>query len=99
RAFLRFFQGDFASAVYILTPLLENSLRHVLKEAKLGITGAETDGLFIEWNRLLYRPNIDLSPADTGDCTHRVAIGGEHRLVFANSLLAPTRGAQELSFD
>lgn len=32
RAFLRFFQGDFASAVYILTPLVENSLRHVLKQ-------------------------------------------------------------------
>lgn len=31
RGFLRFLQGDFASAVYILTPLLENSLRHVLK--------------------------------------------------------------------
>lgn len=31
RAFLRFFQGDFASAIYILAPLLENSLRHVLK--------------------------------------------------------------------
>jgi hypothetical protein len=31
RGFLRFFQGDYASAVYILTPLLENSLRHVLK--------------------------------------------------------------------
>jgi hypothetical protein len=32
RAFLRFFQGDFASAVYILTPLVENSLRYVLKQ-------------------------------------------------------------------
>jgi hypothetical protein len=31
RGFLRFFQGDFVSALYILTPLLENSLRHVLK--------------------------------------------------------------------
>ena len=31
RGFLRFFQGDFASATYLLTPLLENSLRHVLK--------------------------------------------------------------------
>jgi hypothetical protein len=31
RGFLRFFQGDFPSALYILTPLLENSLRHVLK--------------------------------------------------------------------
>ncbi len=29
--FLRFFQGDFVSGLYILTPLLENSLRHVLK--------------------------------------------------------------------
>jgi hypothetical protein len=31
RGFLRFFQGDFASAMYVLTPLLENSLRYVLK--------------------------------------------------------------------
>ena len=31
RGFLRFFQGDFTSAAYILTPLLENSLRHVLR--------------------------------------------------------------------
>lgn len=31
RGFLRFFQGDFISATYILTPLLENSLRQVLK--------------------------------------------------------------------
>jgi hypothetical protein len=30
RGFLRFFQGDFVSGTYILTPLLENSLRHVL---------------------------------------------------------------------
>ena len=29
--FAKFFQGDFISALYILTPLLENSLRHVLK--------------------------------------------------------------------
>jgi hypothetical protein len=31
RAYARFFQGDFVSAIYILTPLLENSLRHVMK--------------------------------------------------------------------
>jgi hypothetical protein len=31
RGFVRFFQGDFVSGLYILTPLLENSLRHVLK--------------------------------------------------------------------
>ncbi len=29
--FTRFFQGDFISALYIVTPLLEASLRHVLK--------------------------------------------------------------------
>ncbi len=31
KGFTRFFQGDMTSAVYILTPLLENSLRHILK--------------------------------------------------------------------
>jgi hypothetical protein len=31
RAFVQFFRGDFASATYILTPLLENSVRQVLK--------------------------------------------------------------------
>ena len=31
RGFSRFFQGDFVSAAYILTPLLEASLRYVLK--------------------------------------------------------------------
>jgi hypothetical protein len=31
RGFIRFFRGDFVSAIYILTPLLENSLRYVLK--------------------------------------------------------------------
>jgi hypothetical protein len=31
RGFIRFFQGDYVSALYILTPLLENSLRYVLK--------------------------------------------------------------------
>ena len=31
RGFLRFFRGELTSGLYILTPLLENSLRHVLK--------------------------------------------------------------------
>jgi hypothetical protein len=38
RGFLRFFQGDFVSATYILTPLLENSLRHVLKSRGYDVT-------------------------------------------------------------
>ncbi|WP_271526484.1 MULTISPECIES: hypothetical protein [unclassified Bradyrhizobium] len=33
RGFTRFFQGDFVGATYILTPLLEQSLRHVLKSS------------------------------------------------------------------
>jgi hypothetical protein len=36
--FLRFFQGDFVSATYILIPLLENSLRHVLKASDYDVT-------------------------------------------------------------
>ena len=38
RGFLRFFEGDFVSATYILTPLLENSLRHVLKDRGHDVT-------------------------------------------------------------
>lgn len=38
RGLLRFFQGDFVSAIYILTPLLENSLRHVLKASGHDVT-------------------------------------------------------------
>ncbi len=38
RGFTRFFEGDFASALYILTPMLENSLRHVLKMSGHDVT-------------------------------------------------------------
>jgi hypothetical protein len=38
RGFQRFFQGDLTSALYILTPLLENSLRHVLKSLGHDVT-------------------------------------------------------------
>jgi hypothetical protein len=31
RGFARFFEGDFTTSLYVLTPMLENSLRHVLK--------------------------------------------------------------------
>jgi hypothetical protein len=36
--FSRFFQGDFTSALYILVPLLENSLRYVLKQHDIDVT-------------------------------------------------------------
>jgi hypothetical protein len=38
RAFVRYFQGDFVSASYILIPLLENSLRHLLKASGHDVT-------------------------------------------------------------
>ena len=38
RGFARFFHGDFVSGLYILTPLLENSLRHVLKSHGYDVT-------------------------------------------------------------
>jgi hypothetical protein len=38
RGFLRFFQGDHVSAIYILTPLLESSLRHLLKARGYNVT-------------------------------------------------------------
>jgi hypothetical protein len=38
RGVCRFIQGDFASALYILTPLLENSLRYVLKNHGHNVT-------------------------------------------------------------
>lgn len=38
RGFIRFFQGDFVSATYILTPLLESSLRHLLKLSGYDVT-------------------------------------------------------------
>ncbi len=44
RGFTRFFQGDLTSALYILTPLLENSLRHVLKTAGHDVTTFDNAG-------------------------------------------------------
>ena len=44
RGFTRLFQGDFTSALYILTPLLENSLRHVLKAHGHDVTTFDNAG-------------------------------------------------------
>ena len=38
RGFVRFFQGDQVSSLYILTPLLEGALRHVLKSCGHDVT-------------------------------------------------------------
>ena len=43
RGFSRLFQGDFIGALYVLTPLLENSLRHVLKGYGYDVTTFDDD--------------------------------------------------------
>ena len=74
RGFSRFFQGDFVSATYILTPLLENSLRYVLKSHGHDVTkfddATETQedrtisSLFDQMRAEL---NLVLTPAITAD--------------------------------
>jgi hypothetical protein len=44
RGFARFFQGDLTSALYMLTPLLENSLRHALKSYGHDVTTFDNAG-------------------------------------------------------
>ena len=41
--FARFFSGDFVSAVHILVPQLENSLRHVLRQAAVDPSAIQND--------------------------------------------------------
>jgi hypothetical protein len=41
--FARFFAGDFISALHILVPQLENSLRHVLKQAAIDPSSIQSD--------------------------------------------------------
>jgi hypothetical protein len=43
RGFNRLFQGDFIGALYVLTPLLENSLRHVLKAHGYEVTNFDDE--------------------------------------------------------
>jgi hypothetical protein len=64
RGFVRFFQGDFVSALYILTPLLENSLRHVLKSSGHDVTTLDDTALTQEDRTISslfeqMRPEID----------------------------------------
>lgn len=43
QGFARFFGGDFISALHILAPQLENSLRHVLKQAAIDPSTIQSD--------------------------------------------------------
>jgi hypothetical protein len=97
RGFARFFQGDFVSATYILTPLLEASLRHALKscgyEASIFDDATETQedrtisSLFEQM-----RPELErvFSPAIITDIDHVfLAKGGPHiRHAVAHGLLS-----------
>jgi len=60
--------------------------------------GADADGLLLERDRLLYRPDVDFASADMAYCACPIAIGRERHLVFADRLPAPAHGAQELTF-
>ncbi len=74
RGFARYFQGDFVSATYILTPLLENSLRHLLKSSGHDVT-IFYDATQTQEDRTIsslfeqMRPELDgiLTPAITAD--------------------------------
>src|SRR3974377_1088690 len=50
-----------------------------IKKADGGIAWAESDRLLLKWDYLLYRPGVELAPAETGECDHRVAIQRERR--------------------
>ncbi len=74
RGFKRFFQGDHISAVYILTPLLENSLRHILKSNSHIVstfdnaTGTQEDrGISQLFDQMRYELDALLSPAIASD--------------------------------
>ena len=77
RAYARFFQGDYVSAIYILTPLLENSLRHVLKSTGHDVTIFD-DATQTQQDRTLstlfeqMRPELDsiFTRAITADIEH-----------------------------
>src|SRR5215813_11623409 len=65
------------------------------------IAGAEADGLLVKRDRLLDQPDLELAPAERGYCEQPVAIGGDRRLVFGDSLFdpvlrAPQKGLREM---
>jgi hypothetical protein len=74
RAYARFFQGDMVSAIYIVTPLLENSLRHLLRSNGHDVTIFD-DVTQIQEDRTIsslfkqMRPELDsvFTPAITAD--------------------------------
>src|SRR6516164_3954708 len=70
-----------------------------IKKADGGIAWAESDRLLLKWDYLLYRPGVELAPAETGEYDHRVAIQRERRFVFGNGVLASVLCAQHLAFD
>src|SRR6516162_6856736 len=65
--------------------------------AKLRITWAEPDGPFHEWDRLFDMSRVELALAECEKCVYRVAIGGEHCLVFGNGFLESPLCAKNLA--
>jgi hypothetical protein len=96
RGYTRFFQGDFVSAIYVLTPLLENSLRHVMKSNGHDVTIFD-DATQTQQDRTIsslfgqMRPELDsiLTTAITADieCVFLAKPGPYLRHALAHGLL------------
>jgi hypothetical protein len=86
RGFLRFFQGDFTSGLYILTPLLENSLRHVLKNHGHDVTNFD-DSTMTQQDRTIsvlfeqMRKELDSIFGPRSQRTSRTSFSGSQGLI------------------
>ena len=55
------FQGDFVTAIHLLVPQFENSVRHLLEQHGVSVSGIDDEGIQEEYdlNRLLYLPEME----------------------------------------
>src|SRR4051812_30721437 len=66
--------------------------------AEIVIARAKTDGLLLQRDRVLDRPDQQLAPAQVRKCVRVVAVERDYRLVFGNGLVEPALRAQHLTF-
>ena len=55
------FQGDFVTAIHLLVPQFENSVRYLLEQHGVSVSGIDDEGIQEEYdlNRLLYLPEME----------------------------------------
>src|SRR6516162_5600471 len=63
----------------------------------LGIARAETEGSFMQCDRLVERANPELAPTKTCQCVRPVAVERKRFLIFRDRLLVSTARAQHLT--